>query len=211
MKKMLLIIGIMIILSVQTVSAQEEKVSLQAKEGVSEKGSIQIIIPEEIENTKREGIGFQCIKVADIVNGKYVFRTEIVQEHRIDLKEEMTADESNEIAEILAQSDYADEVKITDRNGMIKFDDLEKGLYLLKVQSVSMDGRISSALIAVPTWDDIQKKMEYNIEVIPKYVQGEKTGVKTGDSKELKVYYVAMSISLLFMLCLIRRRKNNEG
>lgn len=199
-KRILLIVIILTILSAQTVSAQEEKGRLQEKEGALEKGSIQIVISEETENIKKDGIKFQCIKVADIVNGKYVFKTEIVREQKLELKEEMTADELNEMAGILAEQNYDSEIKIMNQNGEIIFEDLEIGLYLLKAQSTQKSGRIDSVLIAVPTWDEIQKKMEYNIEVIPKYVQDEEQGVKTGDSQNLVVYYGLMGVSLLFML-----------
>lgn len=123
-----------------------------------------------------------------------------MREQKLELKEEMTADELNEMAGILAEQNYDSEIKIMNQNGEIIFEDLEIGLYLLKAQSTQKSGRIDSVLIAVPTWDEIQKKMEYNIEVIPKYVQDEEQGVKTGDSQNLVVYYGLMGVSLLFML-----------
>lgn len=192
-KKVLLAVSILAILSVRTVSAQE---SMVGGEEPIEQGSIQIILPDESGNLKKEGVEFQCIRVADLVNGEYFFFQDLPIEKKSGLQETMTAEEQEQIAKALAEQEYDSKIERTDQNGELLFEDLTVGVYLLKAKDGKAYGTISPALVAVPTWNEIEKEMEYQVKVIPKYTKEVQQSVKTGDSEDMTGYVVAAWIAL---------------
>lgn len=205
-RKVLLAVSILIILSVQTVSAQED---IAGRDNMIGQGSIQIILSDEGTGIKKEGIEFQCVKVADIVEGEYIFYEEISCNIKSGTNEMMTAKEQEQMASALAEKTYDSDIKQTDSKGEILFDDLGVGLYLLKAKDSKAYGTISPSLVAVPTWNEIEKEMEYDVKVIPKYTKEISQSVKTGDSENVAGYAAVAWIALLCMLCIgvIRRRK----
>lgn len=206
-KKILLIVSVLVMTSAQTVLAQEGTVDLLEKKDTIKKGSVQIILPDSENDYEKKGIEFQCIKVADIKNGSYLFSDEIQLKKKIEFKDEMTAKQLDEMAGLLSEQEYDAEVKKTDSTGNVMFEDLEPGVYLVKAKDAKSYGSISSALIAVPTWDEVQLQMEYNVKVIPKYSKEVQQGVKTGDSLDLTEYLGAAGIALLAIGYLGKRRK----
>lgn len=189
---------------VQTASAQENKDDGEKLEEVTRKGSIQVILPDD--GIKKEGVEFQCVQVADMIDGEYLFREDFSCSFQSGATERLTAEEQEQIAKALAEKEYDSNIKRTDRNGEILFEDLNVGLYLLKAKDAKTYGTISPALVAVPTWDEIEKKMEYNIKVIPKYTKEVSQSVKTGDFENLIGYVIAAGISA-WCICVIGRRK----
>lgn len=206
-KKILLIVSLLMILSVQTVSAQESVDEGERLEEMTRKGSIQIILPDG--EIKKESIEFQCVKVADISDGEYVFLDDFSFDFQRDTTEALTAEEQDQIAKMLAEREYDFNIKRTDSNGKLLFEELNVGVYLLKAEDTKSYGTISPALVAIPTWDEVEKKMEYNIKVIPKYTKEIPQSVKTGDDDNLVGYMTAGVMSLLCILCIcvIGRRK----
>lgn len=166
-------------------------------------------MPDEGTGVKKEGIEFQCVKVADIVEGEYIFYEEISCGIKGGTNEMMTAKEQEQMASALAEKTYDSDIKQTDSKGEVLFDDLGVGVYLLKAKDSKAYGRISPSLVAVPTWNEIEKEMEYDVKVIPKYTKEISQSVKTGDSEDVAGYAAAAWMALLCMLCIgaIRRRK----
>lgn len=146
--------------------------------------------------------------MGDIINGEYSFFSDIPFERKSGSQETLTAEEQEQIAKVLAEKEYDLNTKRTDSNGEILFEDLNVGLYLLKAKDAKTYGTISPALVAVPTWDEIEKKMEYNIKIIPKYTKEISQSVKTGDGdfENIIGYVTIVGISLL-CICVIGRRK----
>lgn len=141
-----------------------------------------------------------------MIDGEYSFFEDISFNFQSGEMERLTAEEEEQIVKVLASKEYDSSIKRTDRNGEIRFEDLNVGLYLLKAKDTKTYGTISPALVAVPTWDEIEKKMEYNIKVIPKYTKEISQSVKTGDFENIIGYMTVAGISLL-CICVIGRRK----
>lgn len=139
--------------------------------------------------------------MADIIDGEYLFWEEVSFDLKNGTKEMLTAAEQERIAELLAEKEYDSNVERTDSNGEILFRDLNVGLYLLKAKDAKTYGTISPSLVAVPTWDEVEKEMEYNVKVIPKYTKEITQSVKTGDSEDLTGYVMATCTALLCMVC----------
>lgn len=209
MKKILLAVSIITMLSAQTVSAQENMVEENKMKG---QGSIQVVLSDEELSAKKEGVEFQCVKVADIINGEYLFYEELPIGLKNVTKENLTAKEQDQIVHVLAEKKYASDIRQTDNNGEILFDDLDVGLYLLKAKDSKTYGTISPSLVAIPTWDETEKEMEYHVKVIPKYtkeVLQNSQSVKTGDFEDVTDYAIMVWISLICIMgiCVLRRRK----
>lgn len=167
---------------------------------------------DEELSAKKEGVEFQCVKVADIINGEYLFYEELPIGLKNVTKENLTAKEQDQIVHVLAEKKYASDIRQTDNNGEILFDDLDVGLYLLKAKDSKTYGTISPSLVAIPTWDETEKEMEYHVKVIPKYtkeVLQNSQSVKTGDSEDVTDHAIMVWISLICIMgiCVLRRRK----
>lgn len=162
---------------------------------------------------KKESIEFQCVKVADISDGEYVFLDDLSFDFQRGTTEALTAEEQDQIAKMLAEREYDFNIKRTDSNGKLLFEELDVGVYLLKAEDTKSYGMISPALVAVPTWDEVEKKMEYNIKIIPKYTTEVPQSVKTGDADNPIGYIITVAVaSLLCILCIfvIGRRKSYD-
>ena len=127
--------------------------------------------------------------------------------NEIELDGEITAEQLDELAKLLAEQEFDAKSALTDSKGKTIFENLETGLYLLKAKDTKSYGVISPVLIAVPTWDEVQKKMEYNVTVIPKHINEVLESVKTGDSEDLSVYLGVAGVSLLCIVYVSRKRK----
>lgn len=149
------------------------------------------------------------MQVADISDGEYVFFDDISLDFQSGTTEVLTAEEKDQIAKVLAEREYNFNIKRTDSNGKILFEDLDVGVYLLKAKATKSYSTINPTLVTVPAWDEVEKKMEYNIKVIPKYTKEIPQIVKTGDVDNLIGYITAAGMSLLCLLCIcvIGRRK----
>lgn len=208
-KKIILVISILLILSVKTASAQENVTNILT-ESERRKGSVQIVLTDEEKELKKENIGFQCIKVADIVDGEYIFENAVLFDSN-KTADDITSEERDEIARKLSELEYISEVKFNDQNGTIMFNELVTGVYLLKEVSDMDDKEILPTLIAVPTWEDSEQKMEYDLTVFPKYTEIIKENVKTGDIEyKISLYAGTAILSAMCIICFNRKRKSYD-
>lgn len=131
-------------------------------------GSITVSLTDGKEGTNKTGIRFQCIKVADVINGEYVL-TEEFTIAEVDLNNLKNSNELNTAANTLAKYESNGVELTTDTNGELQFEELEVGVYLLKAKDSDTYDTISPTLIAIPTWNEATSDMQYDLTVYPKH------------------------------------------
>ena len=93
--------------------------------------------------------------------------------------------------------------KTTNDYGTVKFDQLEKGVYLLQATDINKYENIVSTLISVPVFNNESKNsMNYDISIVPKH--SPVIAVKTGDAVDLKLFAVLAGVSAV-IIAIIRR------
>lgn len=145
--------------------------------------------------------------MANAEDGEYLLLDQF-QGTGIKLNKITTSYEMDQIAKKLAGQNYVEEMKTTDQNGKVAFQNLETGVYLIKAMKSETYDTISPVLVAIPTWNEADKIMEYDVTVFPKHsAEGTKT-VKTGDSVEWRKYLILLLISGLGIGYFGVKRKN---
>lgn len=132
------------------------------------KGSIKISLPDTSDKHNKSGVQFSLSKVADIVNGRY----ELVEGYTssgVDLNDLKTSNDLDIAANLLRKSAISDKVISTDENGVVSVGDLDVGVYLLYASNIAKYENITPFLVSIPVWNDIDKSMSYDVEVIPKH------------------------------------------
>ncbi|MBV3192584.1 hypothetical protein KSU62_16815, partial [Erysipelatoclostridium ramosum] len=93
--------------------------------------------------------------------------------------------------------------KTTNDYGTVKFDQLEKGVYLLQATDINKYENIVSTLISVPAFNNESKNgMNYDISIVPKH--SPVIAVKTDDAVDLKLFAVLAGVSAV-VIAIIRR------
>ena len=64
-----------------------------------------------------------------------------------------------------------DNILTTDKNGKCTIDDLDVGVYLLYATDISNYENITPFLVSIPSWNEADKTMSYDINVIPKHTK----------------------------------------
>lgn len=139
----------------------------------SETGSITVALEDGVAGTSTEGVGFELIKVGDVIDGLYEY-TEDFADEKTDLNKVEKADEMEELA--IRLNKIANENKITgisditDNTGKLVFKELKVGIYLLRVTDYNEYEYVEPTLISIPTYDeDVQNSMNFDVTVIPKH------------------------------------------
>ena len=152
-------------------------------------GSISIYLEDGGKNTSIEGIEFKLVKVANLVDGKYVLEDEF-SDVDIDINNLETADllsgSASKLSSIVTKNNISGITKKTNGYGMTKFDNLSIGVYLLQAININKYDSISPTLISIPTFSSTSNNvngMDYDIAVIPKHTPI--TAVKTGDNSKI--------------------------
>ena len=158
-------------------------------------GTIEVILNQsEDKNAKKvdvSGIEFSLLKVADIEMGEYVLLDEYKAD--VDLNNIKNAAELESAAIKIANiADYG-ETKKTDANGRIEYSDLEVGVYLLEATDVKSNEKydeVTPLLVAIPTFDEEEGQMSYDITVNPKHSPRETPsgGGKKSPSTDAQTY-----------------------
>lgn len=131
-----------------------------------EKGSISIRLEEDEYGTSKEGVEFAYTKIANIVNGDFVGGPYL---EGIELEEAESAKEIQKIAEKLSKRIVEpDGTIMTDKKGVAFVDGLDAGVYLLTAAKQETDEDILPTILMMPSWDEKNKIMDYEVEVIPK-------------------------------------------
>ena len=139
------------------------------KVNVEGKGSISVELTEGRKGTSREKVEFSCTKVGEILKGEYVMKDEF-SASGIDLNAIESAKDMEEAAEKLAALDFsAEKVLLTDKDGKLCFQDLPVGVYFLEATNTAKYEKVTPFLISIPTFDEAEGEMNYDIKVIPKH------------------------------------------
>ena len=181
-------------------------ISITAVSALDEVGSITVNLEEGKKGTSVKNVELELIKIADIINGQYLLINDL-QDIEIDLNTLETAEDMKNaaytISKITVSKNIVGTRKTTNDYGTIKFDQLEKGVYLLQATDINKYENIVSTLISVPVFNNESKNsMNYDISIVPKH--SPVIAVKTGDAVDLKLFAVLAGVSAV-IIAIIRR------
>lgn len=181
-------------------------ISITAVSALDEVGSITVNLEEGKKGTSVKNVELELIKIADIINGQYLFIDDL-QDIEIDLNTLETAEDMKNaaytISKITVSKNIVGTRKTTNDYGTVKFDQLEKGVYLLQAKDINKYENIVSTLISVPVFNNESKNsMNYDISIVPKH--SPVIAVKTGDAVDLKLFAVLAGVSAV-IIAIIRR------
>ncbi|MDB7080103.1 pilin N-terminal domain-containing protein [Thomasclavelia ramosa] len=170
------------------------------------KGSVTVNLEEGKKGTSVKNVELELIKVGDVVNGQYLFIDDL-QDIEIDLNTLETAEDMKNaaytISKITVSKNIVGTTKTTNDYGTVKFNQLEKGVYLLQATDINKYENIVSTLISVPVFNNESKNsMNYDISIVPKH--SPVIAVKTGDAVDLKLFAVLAGVSAV-VIAIIRR------
>lgn len=181
-------------------------ISITAVSALDEVGSITVNLEEGKKGTSVKNVELELIKIADIINGQYLLINDL-QDIEIDLNTLETAEDMKNaaytISKITVSKNIVGTRKTTNDYGTVKFDQLEKGVYLLQATDINKYENIVSTLISVPAFNNESKNsMNYYISIVPKH--SPVIAVKTGDAVDLKLFAVLAGVSAV-IIAIIRR------
>ena len=181
-------------------------ISITAVSALDEVGSITVNLEEGKKGTSVKNVELELIKVGDVANGQYLFIDDL-QDIEIDLNTLETAEDMKNaaytISKITVSKNIVGTRKTTNDYGTVKFDQLEKGVYLLQATDINKYENIVSTLISVPAFNNESKNsMNYDISIVPKH--SPVIAVKTGDAFDLKLFALLAGISAV-IIAIIRR------
>ena len=181
-------------------------ISITAVSALDEVGSITVNLEEGKKGTSVKNVELELIKIADIINGQYLLINDL-QDIEIDLNTLETAEDMKNaaytISKITVSKNIVGTRKTTNDYGTVKFDQLEKGVYLLQATDINKYENIVSTLISVPAFNNESKNsMNYDISIVPKH--SPVIAVKTGDAVDLKLFAVLAGVSAV-IIAIIRR------
>lgn len=181
-------------------------ISITAVSALDEVGSITVNLEEGKKGTSVKNVELELIKVGDVVNGQYLFIDDL-QDIEIDLNTLETAEDMKNaaytISKITVSKNIVGTRKTTNDYGTVKFDQLEKGVYLLQATDINRYENIMPTLISVPVFNNESKNgMNYDISIIPKH--SPIAAAKTNDTANLKLFVVLAGVSAV-IIAIIRR------
>lgn len=176
-------------------------ISITAVSALDEVGSITVNLEEGKKGTSVKNVELELIKVGDVVNGQYLFIDDL-QDIEIDLNTLETAEDMKNaaytISKITVSKNIVGTRKTTNDYGTVKFDQLEKGVYLLQATDINKYENIVSTLISVPAFNNESKNsMNYDISIVPKH--SPVIAVKTGDAFDLKLFALLAGVSAVII------------
>ena len=181
-------------------------ISITAVSALDEVGSITVNLEEGKKGTSVKNVELELIKIADIINGQYLLINDL-QDTGVNLNTLKTAEDMKNaaytISKITVSKNIGGTRKTTNDYGTVKFNQLEKGVYLLQATDINKYENIVSTLISVPVFNNESKNsMNYDISIVPKH--SPVIAVKTGDAVDLKLFAVLAGVSAV-IIAIIRR------
>lgn len=184
--------------------------SVQAEE----KGVIRIRLEEGGKGTSRKGVVFAYTKVAEIVNGDFVGEDWM---QGIEIDGSSSAKEVQEAAcKIAERVKTPDGTVTTDENGTAHIEGLSEGLYLLTVTGKASYDEILPILVSIPSWNEKNGNMEYEVQVIPKHEPKQEenpVAPQTNLNSTYRQKLMSAGVCLfgaLMLFVLIRRKEEDE-
>ena len=149
------------------------------------KGSVKIMV----EDGRNQAVEVQWVKIADYENGEFL-PTQIMKEVG-DLNGINTANEMQKICESLDERIRVyDKSQILEPEGSTIIRNLEEGAYFFHFKT--QKGSYSSSVVGIPSYDEKQKKMNYELEIYPKYSETSTKVVapQTGLTSHMYLFYL---------------------
>lgn len=139
----------------------------------SNKGSITISLEEACIYTYVEDVEFKIYKIGDVKDGLYVIDDQYSL-LSIDLNDLDTSEKLDEASDLLAShvlDNKLGELYVTKTNdkGICVFTDLDVAIYLIVASDTTNYDDIKPTIIAIPTFNETTKQMNYDVEVYPKH------------------------------------------
>ena len=134
------------------------------------KGSITIKLADTQNNQSKENVEFSISKIADIEDGLYKVK-EDYKSVEVDLNNVKTANDLELAAELFKKVATTDNLMKTNVNGECNIDDLDVGVYLVYAKNIANYDNITPFIVSIPSWNETDKSMSYDIQVIPKHTK----------------------------------------
>lgn len=147
-------------------------------------GSILVHLNDTDNLLPKQEVEIALVKVADITGQGYEL-TPLFEESGINLMEIETAEDLMEASILLKKlvPENAEAISLkTDENGQCLFENLEIGVYLLYPKDTAEYENISPLLIAIPTFDEVEGQMQYDVTVYPKHSPNPSIRIRKVDS-----------------------------
>lgn len=176
------------------------------------KGSIKIKLADAKNNQSKEGVEFSVSKIADIEDGLYKVKDDY-KNVEVDLNNIKTANDLELAAELFKKVAKTDNLMKTNANGECNIDDLEVGVYLVYAKNIANYDNITPFIVSIPSWNETDKSMSYDIQVIPKHtelVKKEKTKVPATAYDGSSIYLVLGGIGLIGSATLFFNARKKE-
>lgn len=160
----------------------EKDLSIVPEDGL---GSIDITLTDTKDNLPKEGVIFGLNQIADIENGYYVMN-EPFDTADVDINDIQTANDLEEASKLYKDMVEEPEQTITtDEKGLASFDEIPVGVYLIYAIDIAEYEVIDPFIVAIPTWDETDELMTYDVDVLPKHshlpvVEVNKVDAQTG-------------------------------
>lgn len=178
-------------------------------------GSIQVELTDGKAGTEKSNIKVSCQKVADIVQGEYVL-TGDYENTEVDLNAIETSSNLKDVAEkLLAKSENSTNTDTTDESGIVTFNNLEVGVYLIYAEDSETYDTVDPSLIAIPTWSDSEEDMLYDVVITPKHTEkpDKENNVAPQTNLEDRTWKYAGAAGICVLgavVCMIRMRKRKH-
>lgn len=181
------------------------------------KGSITILLTDGDVGTSKANVVLEYKKVADVRDGKYY----LVEDYgNLDLNTLKSSAELDEAARLINEKVKSGETIATDENGKAHISELEIGVYLLRVKDKARYENVSPVLVAIPTWNEAEGEMDYNITVIPKHTPNQpgeiitntpdntnNGTIMTGDMNHYMLYIALIIVSAVVLITYVSKKK----
>lgn len=178
-------------------------------------GSITITLSDTEDNRDKSNVKFGVSKIADIVNGEY----KVLEQYKnvgTDLNNLKNATDLEMAANLFKEVVSIDNTLITDNKGKCSIDNLEVGVYLVFATDIANYENITPFLVSIPSWNETDKDMSYDIKIIPKHtriIEKEKPKVPSTGYDNKSFLYLGLGTCLLVSSSILfvgPRKKDRE-
>ena len=158
-------------------------------------GNVEIALPQ------KEQITICFTQVARMKQGEFELEFPF-EESGVNLNVLRTAKQLEEAASELTAYVKEGFLVETDEEGTVLVKNLDEGVYLLNSMESESGKTMLPTLLYLPTWDEVEGEMLYDITVVPKY--GE-IGPKTGDATSFDGLIAILIASAVLLVCGIKK------
>ena len=185
---------------------------LNSETSLSNKGSITIKLADAKNNQSKEGVEFSISKIADIEDGLYKVK-EDYKGVEVDLNNIKTANDLELAAELFKKVAKTDNLMKTNASGECNIEDLDVGVYLVYAKNIANYDNITPFIVSIPSWNETDKYMSYDIQVIPKHteiIKKDKTKVPATAYDGNSIYLVLGGMGLIGSSTLFFKARKKE-